>query len=485
MSSTGASAAETLARIPARMERLPLTRYFWFIAFLAAMAWFVESIDIGAMGVVLPALKKLMALTPSQVGLLAVASTIGIVVGLIPAGRIADRYGRKTVLVWGVVVYAAFTILAAFSNGLGTLFVLRFLSGLGMGAVFPLPYAIICEFVGRDRRTFFNGFLDAALSVGYFGAPLLGFAVFHFWHEQVAWRVFFIVAGLPLIYAFFVARYMPESPRWLARAGREDEAAVLMARIEGTVERQAGRALPPIDEAMVAASRSRVETKTSVAWYAPWTPLFLGRTVVSMVCAVGTFFMFYIVMIFFPTIFHDRGLAIAHSLLFTAIITGAAIPGKLLNGWLAERYGRKSMYLLFMGLAGVGCLFFLNALGSTTAMVAYACVMSFFGTGAFPALKIWYSEQYPTPLRSTGSSTVEMVARLLGGVVGAYMFPIVVASQGLGTAFYAVAGVTFFGVLVMAFFGHETRGKTLEHLEQEILTRDASVSTHPTGAVHP
>jgi MFS transporter, putative metabolite:H+ symporter len=479
---TTAIAAESVVRIPARMERLPLTRYIWFIAMLAAMAWFVESIDIGAMGVVLPALQKLWALAPSQVGLLAVASTIGIVVGLVPAGRIADRLGRKTLLVWGVVIYSSFTILAAFSNGLGMLIALRFLSGLGMGAAIPLPYAIICEFVGRGHRTFFNGFVDAALSVGYFGAPLLGFAVFRFWHPEVAWRIFFLVAGLPLVYAYFVGRYMPESPRWLARSGRGAEADRVMTNIERIVEQQSGRPLGPVDEAVVLAA-SRTHGATTVVWYAPWTPLFLSRTIVSMICAVGAFFMFYIVMIFFPTIFHDRGLHIANSLLFTAIITGAAIPGKLLNGWLAERYGRKAMYLVFMGLAGVGCLFFLSALGSTTAMLAYACVMSFFGTGAFPALKIWYAEQYPTPVRGTGASTVEMVARLLGGVVGAYMFPVTVANQGLGTAFYAVAGVTFFGVAIMAIFGHETRGKTLEHLEQELIEPEATVAAPSTRPV--
>jgi MFS transporter, putative metabolite:H+ symporter len=470
MTTTAASPREMLSLIPARVERLPLTRYIWFLAFLAAMAWFVESIDIGAMGVVLPTLKKLLGLTPSQVGLLAVASTIGIVVGLIPAGRIADRYGRKAVLVWGVIIYASFTILAAFSNGLGMLLALRFLSGIGMGAVFPLPYAIITEFVPKDRRTFFNGFLDAGLSLGYFGAPLLGFAVFGALPPDTAWRVFFVVAGLPLIYAIFVAKYMPESPRWLARSGRVDEADAEMTRIESIVAKQSGRPLAPIDASAIAtASAKRIEPR-SVAWYAPWTPLFLGRTITAMICAVGTFFMFYIVMIFFPSIFHERGLDIAGSLLFAAVITGAAIPGKLLNGWLGERFGRKPMYMLFMGLAGVGCLFFLGALGSTTLMLVYACAMSFFGTGAFPVLKIWYAEQYPTPVRGTGAATVEMVARLLGGVVGAYMFPSIVAKQGLGTAFTAVAIVTFVGVAVMAIFGRETRGKTLENIEAELFS---------------
>ncbi len=458
--------------IPARMDRLPLTRYIWFITFLAAMAWFMEAIDIGAVGVVLPALIKILGLTPHQVGLLAVSGTVGIVVGLIPAGRIADRYGRKTVLVWGVVIYSGFTLLTALSNGLGMLIAMRFMAGLGMGAVFPLPYTIICEFVGKDKRTFSAGFLDGALSLGYFASPMIGFAVFQVWEPALAWRIFFLVAGLPLVYVYFVARYLPESPRWLARVGRSAEAEVQLAQIESIVQRQSGQPLAPIDERAVAASSKQIEAhKAKAAWYAPWTPLFLRRTIVSMVCTSCALFMFYVVEIFAPTIFHSHGLVIAKSLLFTAIITGAAIPGKLLNGWLGERYGRKAMYMVFMGLAGLGCLFFLNSLGSTTMMVVYACVMSFFGTGVFPVLKVWFAEQYSTPVRTTGSATVETVSRLLGGVVGAYTFPIIVARHGLQNAFYSVAVLAFIGVIVMGFFGSETRGKTLEQIEQEELAQ--------------
>lgn len=174
--------------------------------------------------------------------------------------------------------------------------------------------------------------------------------------------------------------------------------------------------------------------------------------------------MFYIVMTYMPTIFAGKGLSFAHSLLFTAIITGSAIPGKLLNGYLAEHFGRKFVYVVFMGLAGVGSLFF-GIATTAVAMVLYACVMSFFGTGAFPALKMSYAEQYPTPIRTTGAASVETVGRFLGGVIGSYMMPVILHQNGMATGFYVVAAVTFIAVIVELFLSRETRNSTLEQLE--------------------
>lgn len=448
--------------IARRMDRLPVTSFTWRIVLLASLAWFIESLSIGAVGVVIPVLKKTMALTPGDVGLLAVASTIGIVVGLIPAGQLADRFGRKTVLIWGIVEYSVLTMLCAASPGFGVLVIFRFLSGLGMGAVFPLPYAIIGEFVPRNRRTTFNGVMDAALSIGYFVAPLLGLAILPALPPSISWRIFFLVSGLPLVSAWFIYKFLPESPRWLSRRGQLNKAHEILSYIETQTVSRTGKPLPdPVDlpvnpQDMVPAS------KTSI--FAPWKRTYVRRTVVSCVAAVGTFFMFYIVMTYLPFIFGKEGLTLAKSLIFAAIIIGAAIPGKILNGYLGETWGRKTMYVLFMGIAGVGALFFGGA-KTAPLMILYGCLMSFFGTGAFPSLKMSYAEQYPTPIRTTGAATVETWARFLGGVVGSYTFPALIVTVGLIRSFDIVALVTFVAVLVLGIFGKETKNQSLESLE--------------------
>ena len=451
--------------IPGRIERLPVTRFTWMVVLLAGLAWFIESLSIGSLGVVLEPIKQVMHLSPSQVGLLTASSTLGIVIGLIPAGFLSDRLGRKRILVWGIVEYSVFTILCAVSPNYTLLLVFRFLSGFGMGAVFPLPYAIVSEFVKHRQRTLFNGIMDACLSVGYFIAPLLGLLILPHLPMSLAWRIFFIVSGLPLLYAYLIHKLLPESPRWLVRKGRLAEAEAVMQEKENQVKKWTSGPLPEPEENEEELSVVRSGRVTPAI---PWKPPFLKRTVSRCIAATGAFFMFYIVNTFMPEIFNSNGFTFAHSLLFTAVITGAAIPGKLINGYLAERFGRKAMFLLFMGMAGLASIFF-GVATTGVSMLVFACIMSFFGTGTFPALKMSYAEQYPTPLRATGTATVEAIGRFLGGVVGSFIMPIILnMDNGVAIGFYSVAAVAVIALIVELAFSPETKEATLEQLESAV-----------------
>ncbi len=445
--------------IAGRMERLPLSGFTWLVIWFAGAAWFIESLDIGAIGVVLESVRRVMQLTPGQVGMLAVSSTFGIVLGLIPAGYLADRYGRKRVLVWGVIEYSTLTVLAAFSPNYHVLLTIRFLSGLGMGAVFPLPYAIVSEFVPKTTRARFNGILDGCLSVGYFLAPLLGALILPRFAPTESWRVFLVVSGLPLVYAAIAHKWMPESPRWMeVRLGRE-RAEGAMRAIEQRVEHETGRALPA--PRMIPLLVPQGKPRPTVAEV--WSGAQLGKTVVGSAAMISALLMFYVVMIYMPSLLVKDGYSIAHSLLYTAIITGSAIPGKLLNGWLSDTWGRKPVYILFMVLASVGAMFF-GEVHSLPLVITYGCLMSFFGTGTFPGLKMYYAEQYPTRLRATGSSTVEAVSRLLGGVVGPYFVPVLLATVGIAGIFRVIGLVGIAGPIVVLFWGKETAKRTLEEV---------------------
>jgi putative MFS transporter len=448
----------TAVEVAARLERLPMTWCLWRLVLVAGGAWFVESLSIGATGVVLPVLKPLWHLSAGQTGLLAVASTIGVVVGLIPAGRLADRWGRVRLLTWGITAYGGLTLLSALAPNFGALALLRFLAGLAMGGVFPLPYSIIAELVPKSRRTWLSGVLDACLSVGYFSAPLLGLAILPHWAPTVSWRVFMGAAGLPLLYAGLVRRILPESPRWLLRQGRPAEAEAAVQALEAGTRRYWRGSLPKPD-------LQGGEMPPGDATHAPgfWRAM-TGRTVVAAAAATGTFFLFYVVMTYTPTIFTALHVTLTTALGFAAVVTGAAVPGKILNGWLAERWGRKPVFAVFMGLAaGLSLLF--AAAHSPTARLVAAAGMSLFGTGAFPGLKMFYAEQYPTPWRVTGASAVEATARTLGGIVGAAIMPAVWHGYGIAASFDLIAAVAGASVLVMLVWAAETRGLTLEAIE--------------------
>ena len=133
--------------LPARLQRLPTTRYTWAFVLLLAGAFVIEALDIGSLSVILPILKPLMHLRPGQVGLLAAASLIGLTIGMVPAGYLADRFGRKRVLICGMLWYAGLTLVSALAPGFGSLLLLRGFSGLGMAPAFIVPYALVSEMV--------------------------------------------------------------------------------------------------------------------------------------------------------------------------------------------------------------------------------------------------------------------------------------------------------------------------------------------------
>ena len=165
------------ANLAARLQRLPTTRASWLIVILAAGALVVEALDIGSLSVILPGVKTMWHLVPSQIGILAASSALGIAIGMIPAGRLADRFGRKRLLVAGVLWFCGGTMLSAAAPNYTTLVLLRGLSGLGMAPAFIMPYSIVSEFVSATTRTAFAGLLETALGVGYLLPPLLGILV--------------------------------------------------------------------------------------------------------------------------------------------------------------------------------------------------------------------------------------------------------------------------------------------------------------------
>src|SRR5256885_14857353 len=145
--------------IPARIDRLPVSREIWGIMLLAGVAWLIESYDVGVIGSVLPSLQKEFQLGAFSVGLLAIASTLGIVIGVIPAGWMADTIGRKKILIIGTAWYSVFSLLCGFAPTPAALVVLRFMAGLRTGGVFSLPSA----HAGRNTPRPFFGAMTAVL----------------------------------------------------------------------------------------------------------------------------------------------------------------------------------------------------------------------------------------------------------------------------------------------------------------------------------
>ena len=441
----------------ARLDRAPMTRTIWLIIFLLMLAWLVEAFDIGIIGAGLLLLKPAWNLTPAQAGLLGSSGVFGTVIGLLPAGRLADIYGRKRVLTIGVVVFSVFTLAAALAMNFSQLAILRFIAGLGEGAVFPVPYLLISEFVNKKRRGEAVGWANFVLTMAYMLPSLAGVWVVHMGFGSVGWRVLFALGGLPLLITPLLAKGIPESPRFLLKAGRPAEVRALVEQIE----REAGL---PHDASLTNVAALDVLKATANRKVGLGTLLqhpYLRRCFVAY-CALGSpFVIFYTMTIYGPTIFHQMGATASNALLYIAALQFISGVGTMVPAALGDRVGRRPTHLVFMLIAGVSlALLGLNL--SQSLLVLLAGAVWFFGVGEFAVPKLYMAEQFPTRLRATGSAVGEVITRVTFGVILAYYIPTLLTLYSVPTVFTILAAMMVLLVLPLLFLGNETAGKSVE-----------------------
>jgi putative MFS transporter len=464
--------------IPARIDRLPLSREIWGIMLLAGVAWLVESYDVGVIGSVLPSLQKEFQLGAFSVGLLAIASTLGIVIGVIPAGWMADTIGRKKILITGTAWYSVFSLLCGFAPTPAALVVLRFMAGLGMGAIFPIPYAMAAELTPRHFRGAMTAILDSFLSVGYFAAPLIAFAVIPSMSQDMGWRVLFYIGGFPLLFVPALLKWMPESPRWLEVKGYTREADAIVSKLEHDIERRTGGQLPPpqigakgdtgnLDGSAPLARRQGANrsTRQRSRYNQIFQRPYLKRTVMMWVAFSCILFIFYAIQTYTPTVLIQQGYAKATAFLLTAIIVVASIPGKYAAAFAVERFGRKATLIWFTGTAAVAAVLF-GFLHNPVLSLSCGIILAFFGIGVDPVIKIYGAEQYPTRIRETGIGLFEGVGRFFGGALAPFIMAFLLAGSGVPGSYLFVARLALVGIGAVALLGTETKGRTIEHASE-------------------
>lgn len=456
--------------IPERIDRLPVNGVIIRIMLLAGIAWFIESYDIGIIGNALPLIGKQYPLNAASTGWLVAASTLGIVVAIVPASWIADQFGRKRVLIFGTAWYSIFSLLCGFAPNIPVLFVLRLIAGFGMGAVFPIPYAIASEYMPRRLRGTMTGILDSFLSFGYFLSPVLALFIVPL-SPVDGWRYLFYIGGLPLLYVPVLIFAMPESARWLQSKGQYEAANNIVSTIETRIEQRTGKKLPE-PEAETAVVVSEKAVPVGMIFQGPY----LKRTLMMWIAFPCILFLFYAIQTYTPTVLIKEGYAVKNAFIVTSIIVLASIPGKYLEAFVVERWGRKPTIIVFTIIACISAVFFgytsalTKGLGLANAAIlglAFGIILSFFGIGVDPAIKIYGAEQYPTRVRETGVGFIEGIGRFLGGALAPFIMAFIISTGGgIPRAYIFVAVVGLVGAASVAFLGTETKGEIIEKISE-------------------
>ena len=239
-----AEAAAFSPQIAARIERLPLSPWHVRIGLIIGSAWFFDGFDALAIAYVLPALIGPWKIAPYEIGLLIASGYAGQTIGSVYFGWLAERIGRVPVALYTLLLFSLTSLVCAFAWDYDSLFVMRFVQGLGLGGEIPIMAAYINEFAASKRRGRFSLSYQILFSIGLFAVALVGRWVV----PTFGWRWMFVIGAAPALLALPLRRILPESPRWLASRGRLEEADATLRRIEDVISKQGRRPLPPMPQ---------------------------------------------------------------------------------------------------------------------------------------------------------------------------------------------------------------------------------------------
>ena len=450
------------ANLISRLDRMPMNKSVMLLVGLLSWCWVMEAFDIGMIGQVVLVLKNLWHMDAGTIGILGSCSTAGVVIGTACAGFLTDRFGRKKILLWGVFIFTFFTLVGSAIADLWWIVSMRFIAGLGAGAVFPLPYLMISEIAPARHRGILVCICNAVLTAAYVLPTLCGSWAIRNFPLETAWRVPFIVGGIPIITIWFFHKYLPESPRWLMKRGRHEEVRRLVERLEKSagVEHDDNFVDP-----QVLRNLQRTETDRSVGRAANWRMLFqppyLSRSLVSWSMFSAGLITWYVVMVYVPTILTTYGFELSNSVILAGAMTVLGGVGSVVMGPLADKYGRKLVCSLYVIITIIS-LFLLTSTESITALLCIGALVAFFGTGIMPICKVYVAEQYPTELRGVGTGFGEAVSRIVGGVLATYYLAFFLAMGGVKAVFIFMAVAFGIAIIALWLWGQETAGRSVE-----------------------
>jgi putative MFS transporter len=442
----------------ARLERLPFSGYHRTIFIIIAAAFFFDSIDLGTMTFVLGSIKTEFKLSSAMAGLVASASFFGMVLGAAVAGLLADRFGRRPVFQWSMVLWGIASYLCSTAHSVDALIFYRVLLGIGMGMEFPIAQTLLSEFVPAASRGRLVALMDGFWPLGFITAGIVSYFVL----PQFGWRTVFALLAIPAVFVLIVRRVVPESPRWLEHRGKPAEADAVLIGIEAKVMKANGLTSLPAPS-MLAEPAS---ASTQGAFREIWSAAYRQRTIMVWLLWFFALLGFYGLTSWLGALMQQAGFAVTKSVLYTMLISLGGVPGFLCAAWLVERWGRKPTCIV--SLVGGGVMAFLygqTALhaDSVSLLICTGLLMQFFLFGMWAVLYTYTPELYGTGARATGSGFASAIGRV-GSLIGPYAVGVVLPVFGQGGVF--TLGALSFAVAALAVWmmGIETKGLALESL---------------------
>ena len=408
-------------------------------------AWTFVAMEILLVGFVQATFAAKWNLNGTWQGLINSSALAGSLFGSLVLGRLADRIGRRRIFQYAILWYALFTALTAVAWGPWSVMTLRFLAGIGLGGMLVVDPSMLAEYLPPQRRGRMLVFLDLWWPVGLLLATGLSWIfIGHSVGGADSWRWLFLAASFPAFMAFVVRRTLPESPFFLARTGRRDEAAQVLTEITGRPVSSVELEAPEQPRSSVRELFTRALARADALMIGVWIALNIS---------------YYGLFLWLPFVLNGDKFTLDIYLLLT-LSALSQFPGYAAALWLVERIGRKPTLAAFLLLGGVSGYAFAAA-DSATVYVISLFFVGFFNLGAWGALYPYTSELFPTRVRASAFGMLEGVGKG-AAIAGPYIFGnLKDATGGTFWPLTFVALVMAAGGVVAAVLGQETRGRKL------------------------
>jgi MFS family permease len=477
VSNNGGATTTIETQVPARLDRLPWSRWHTLVIFALGVTWVLDGLEITIQGNIADALTNPdtgLGLSAGQVGYAAGIYIAGACVGALFFSYLTDRFGRKKLFLITLAVYLLFTVLTAFSWNFASYAVFRFLTGTGIGGEYAAIYSAIDELIPARLRGQMALFVSGTYWAGAIVASLLSVVLLNpnLVDQFYGWRIAFALGALLALGILLVRRYVPESPRWLMTHGRADEAERVVGEVEDDVRRYSGREeLPPVprDETITVEQREAIGFGLIARAMFQMYPV---RTILGLVLMVSQAFLY-------NAIFFTAGLVLADFFgvpggsipYYLAVFALGNLLGPLLLGRLFDRVGRRPMIAGCYFVAGAlmalsGYLFVQDVIGPGTQTALWA-ILFFFASAAASGAYLTVSEVFPMEIRAMAIALFYAIGTALGGITGPIIFGQLIGTGDRPTlliGYLIAAGLMVAAAVVELIIGVRAERRSLESI---------------------
>ena len=453
----------TAAAISARLDRLPTSRRIWMMVVFLSLGGCFEYYDLFLTGYIAPGLIRSHIFTATTAGFFGnngiasfvAAFFIGLFVGTIAFGFVADRFGRRSIFTASLIWYSVCTLIMAFQHSAGGVNLWRLLAGVGIGVELVTIDTYLSELMPkhlRGRAFVVNAaiqfsVLPVAAALAWWLVPRTPFGV-------DGWRWLVGIGAVGAVIVWFLRRRVPESPRWLAQHGRLAEADLIISRLEV--------AAIAADAAHLAPTQTVPEPQGHGSLLEIFRPRYLPRTIMLILFNIFESVGYYGFANWVPTLLIKHGITITHSLQYTFIIAIAAPFAPLLFFGLADRVERK--WLIMASALGVGIFgLIFAAVRSPVAIVGLGVLLTIANNVMSFAFHTYQAELYPTRIRAVAVGFVYAWSRL-SVVFMAFVIAFTLRDFGVPGVFTLIAGSMAVVIVAIGLLGPRTRNLSLEEI---------------------